>query len=112
MFRVTAWLSLIVLVTLPQGAEAKPLCPGEAPARVTRQPANPCAPVQSCGVEPVELGDDGEGIDGDGDAENAGAVQAARLAPAAPRSEVLRAKSPHAGVLWSLAIQECGPPRA
>ncbi len=111
MLRLFAWVSLVVLVALPQQTVIKALRAAATSARVSQQAADSLM-QQRGGAEPVEVGDDGDDVDGDDATESPSAGVAARLAPSLPRSAAQRAKSPRAGVLWSLAIQECGPPRA
>jgi len=110
MLRVVAWVALSVLLALPQGTMVKAVR-AQSLAGVSQRTSDGSAPVQRGAAEPVELGDDGDDGDDD-DAVSAGAVLAAQLAPETPRSAVARPTSTRAGVLWSLAIQECGPPRA
>ena len=112
MLRIFAWVGLIVLLALPQRTVVKALRGARnAPARVSQQ-GDPSAPLQRGATEPIEVDDDRDDLDGDGDPINVSAVLAAQLSPAVPDCAVAMPTGTRDGVLWSLATQECGPPRA
>lgn len=113
MFRVFAWLCLVVLVALPQRTLVKALRGHRVTSSgISQQPVDPGVPMNRSAPEPVEIDDDVDDADGDGPAADVGAVVAAGLAPGAPLEAVAMPSATLAHVLWSRAIQECGPPCA
>lgn len=111
MLRVLALLGLIVVVALPHRALAKVLRGGKTVAAgLSQRSQAPSAPASRGPGEPVEVDDEGGDADSDADPVNVGAVLAAMLSPKQPRVAVERPSGTSAGVLWSLATQECGPP--